>query len=111
MNVIIYTQTARVERLNRETADDDLTKYETLKEDLKINIQPAGPEFIVTEPNGAMGRLFRGFTTYSGVQIGMMVVASGTATVSGMRYEVTGREEYVGPLGKHYELLLRVATD
>ena len=78
---------------------------------MKINIQPAGLEYVATTPDGAIGKLFKCFTTYSGCQIGMMIVSSGTITVSGMRYEITGIEEFSGPLGRHYELIVRKSTN
>lgn len=111
MGFIIYKQTANLLRLKRETADADREKYELIYQGLRVNIQPAGLEFVATQPEGAIGKLFKCFTTYSGCQIGMQLVTSGTVSISGMRYEVTGVEEYRGALGRHYELLVRKSTN
>lgn len=107
---IIYKSTADLIRLNREAADSDREKYSTIYRGLRLNIQPAGLEYVVTQPDGALGKIFRAFTTYSGCQIGMRVVTSGTVTVSGSMYEITGVEPYEGGLGRHWELLLRKST-
>lgn len=108
---ITYKSTADLYRLRRETADNDREKWERVYTGLRVNIQPAGLEYTATQPDGAIGKLFRAFTTYSGCQIGMVLVSSGTATISGMRYEVTGVEPFEGPLGRHYELLVRKSTN
>lgn len=107
---IIYKQTANLIRLNKESADPDREKYSTIFQGLRLNIQPAGLEYTVTQPDGAIGKTFRAFTTYSGCQIGMRLVTSGTVTVSGSMYEITGVEPYQGALGSHFELLLRKST-
>lgn len=111
MSFIIYKQTASLFRLSRESADADREKYQQVFAGLKVNIQPAGLEYIATTPDGAMGKLFKCFTTYSGCQIGMVLVSSGTTTISGMRYEIIGAEGYTGPLGRHWELLVRKSTN
>ncbi len=36
----------------------------------------------------------------------MIMITSGTATVSGMRLKIIGVEEWNGPAGRHFELLL-----
>ena len=97
-------------RLNREYSDQDREKYSYIFRGLKVNIQPAGLEYTAMEPEGAIGKVFRAFTTYSGCQIGMVLVSSGTATISGMRYDIAGVEPFVGPLGRHWELLIRKST-
>lgn len=110
MSFIIYKSTANLFRLNRESGDADREKYQLLYTGLKVNIQPAGLEFTATQPDGAIGKLFRGFTTYSGCQIGMQLVMSGTTTTSGYRYDIQGVEPFEGPMGRHWELLVRKST-
>ena len=110
MSIIIYKQNADLYALGRDSVNTNLEVYSRRYTGFKINVQPAGLEYVAADPAGAMGKVFKAFTTYSGCMQGMMVVTSGTATISGMRYSVIGREEYRGPLGKTYELLLRLAV-
>lgn len=110
MSVIIYKQTADLYALRPDSNNSRLEVMARRYTGFKINIQPAGLEYVADDPSGAMGKIFKAFTTYSGCMQGMMVVTSGTTTVSGMQYTVIGREEYRGPLGKTYELLLRLAV-
>lgn len=107
---IVFTQTADLYRLNTESANPSREKMVRIFQGLKVNIQPAGLEYVATMPEGAIGKLFKCFTTYSGCQIGMRLVSSGSATISGMVYEVTGVEPWEGPGGKHWELLVRKST-
>ena len=111
MSFIIYKSTANLFRLNRESASSDREGYQLVYTGLRVNIQPAGLEYTATQPDGAIGKLFRGFTTYSGCQIGMLLVVSGTTTTSGFRYDITGVEPFEGPMGRHYELLVRKSTN
>lgn len=104
---IVYKQVANLRRLSRDSVDADLEGYVTAYRGLRVNIQPAGLEYTAME-EGGMGKLFKGFTTYSGCGIGMELVSSGTLTISGMRYAIIGIEPWNGPLGKHWELLLRL---
>lgn len=108
MSLIAYKSTADLYALSDDSNDSNLENYVKHYTGLKINIQPAGLEYVATVPDGAMGRTFKAFTSYSGCQVGMLLVSSGTTTVSGMMYTVIGREEYIGPLGATYELLLRL---
>lgn len=107
---ILYTSTADLYRLNTES-NPNREKYVRIFQGLKVNIQPAGLEYVVTDPQGGIGKNFKAFTTYSGCQIGMVLVASGTPTISGMRMDVLGVEPWNGPLGKHFELLVRKSTN
>lgn len=111
MSFIMYKQNADLYRLSKESADQDKEKYGLIYAGLKVNIQPAGLEYTAMQPDGAIGKLFRCFTTYSGCQIGMILVSSGTTTISGSRYEVTGVEGFTGPLGRTFELLVRKSTN
>lgn len=106
----MYAQRADLYRLNTESANSNREKMVRIYTGLKVNIQPAGLEYIATQPDGAIGKLFKCFTTYSGCQIGMRLISSGTTTVSGMVYEIMGVEGYTGGLGKHWELLVRKST-
>lgn len=107
-NFIIYKQAAEVRKLSADPSKADLEGYVTLATNIKLNIQPAGPEYQLLEPG--MAKIYKAFTTYSGAQIGMMLVTSGTATISGMRYDITGVEEWRGPMGRTYELMIRRTT-
>lgn len=108
MTFIVYKDTADLYKLSEDSVQSDIQNYGRIVQGFKINIQPAGLEYAVTQPDGAIGKTYRGFTSQSGIRNGMLVVVSGTTTVSGMRYEVTGVEDFNGPLGRHYELLMRV---
>lgn len=110
MSFLIYTQNADLYRLNQETSNSDRERWVKIYAGLKVNIQPASLGYAMTQPDGAIGKIYKAFTTYSGCQIGMVLVSSGTITTSGMRYEITGIEDYLGPLGKHFELVLRKST-
>ena len=107
---ILYTSSADLYRLNQETSNTNREKFALIYQGLKVNIQPAGLEYVVTQPEGALGKIFKCFTTYSGCQIGMVLVSSGTTTVSGMRMEIVGVEPWSGPLGRTFELLVRKST-
>lgn len=111
MSIVIYKSTADLYGPSQDSSNSNLENYNKLYSGLRINIQPAGLEYVATTPDGAMGKIFRGFTTYSGCMIGMMLVSSGTTTVSGMRYSVIGLEQFTGGLGRTYELLLRLNTN
>lgn len=109
---ILFTGSADLLRLNPEATNGSRERYKPVFQGLKVNIQPADYEYVVTQdPTGALGKIFKVFTTYSGCQIGMVLVSSGTATVSGMRMDITGVEPWYGPLGRHYELLVRKSTN
>lgn len=107
-NFIAYKQSAIVKRLHKDAVDADLEGYVTVFSNLRVNIQPAGLDYSALMANGEMGKMYMGYTTYSGCKIGMQVVTSGSVSVSGMQYAVEGVEEWNGPLGRHYELLLRL---
>lgn len=107
-NFIVYKQNAIVKRLQKDAVDADLEGYVNVYCGLRVNIQPAGLSYSALMANGEMGKIYMGYTTYSGCKIGMEIVTSGTATISGMQYSVEGVEEWNGPIGKHYELLLRL---
>lgn len=111
MSLIIYKNTASLKKLNPDSQDADRQGYVTHYPNLRINIQPAGPEFKLTEPSGGIGDLYQGFTTFSGCQRGMRLTISGTSTLSGVNYDIIGREEWRGPLGLTVELLLRKANN
>jgi hypothetical protein len=107
----IYKSTAEVKKLSADSADADKEGYIPFIATCKISIQPAGMEYVAADPEGSMGKLFQGYTTASGIRNGMLVVTSGTLTVSGMRYQMIGAQEFSGPLGRTCELLLRVAVN
>lgn len=111
MSVVIYKVTASLFRLTKESADQDRERYTLLYQGLRVNLQPAGLEYTATQPDGAIGKLFRGFTTYSGCQIGMKLVVSGTVTSSGYMYDIIGVEPFYGPMGSTFELLVRKSTN
>lgn len=107
----MYAQTADLYRLSPDSADGSKEGYARLYSGLKVNIQPAGLEYVATQPDGAIGKLFRAFTTYSGCQIGQRLISSGSIAYSGSIYEITGVEPYEGGLGRTFELLLRKSTN
>lgn len=107
MSFIIYKSTADLLKLQNETADSDRGRYGIIATQFRLNVQPAGLEYVATQPDGAIGKLYRGFTNQTGIENGMVVVTSGTPTVSGMRMEVIGVEDFRGPMGRHFELVLR----
>lgn len=107
---IVYTRVADLYRLNSE-AGSNREKYVKVFSGLRVNVQAAGLEYVVTDPSGGIGKNFRCFTTYSGCQIGMVLVTSGTPTSSGMRADIIGVEQWEGALGRHFELLVRKSTN
>ena len=106
MSFIIYTQKAKLLQLSPDQASADKEGYIVVNPELRVNIQSAGPEYIALTPIGEIGKMYRGFTTQSGIKTGMIIETSGTITVSGMRLKVLGVEEWNGPLGTHWNLNL-----
>lgn len=99
---MILDKIAYLARLSQDADNGDKESYVTITPTgFKINIQPATPELIaLTE--GAFGRTFRGFTTYSGIQIGDRITISGRAD----KYTVRGLNDwYMQPL-PHLEVIL-----
>lgn len=107
-NFIVYKQTADVYRLQKDAHDTDLEGYQKVYSGLRVNIQPAGLSYAALMANGEVGKMYMAYTTYSGCKIGMKILTSGTATISGMQYAVEGVEEWNGPIGRHFEILLRL---
>jgi hypothetical protein len=103
---IIYQQNAKLKQLSPDSQSADKEGYIIINPDLKVRVEPAGPEYIALTPIGETGKMYRGFTTQSGIKTGMIIETSGTITVSGLRLKVLGVEEWVGPLGTHYNLNL-----
>ena len=110
MSFVLYTQPADLYTLSEDQSNSDRERFSLVKAGLRVNIQPAGLEYIATQPDGAIGKLYRCFTTYSGCQIGMRMLISGTVLVSGMMLEITGVEPFAGPFGRTFELLARKST-
>jgi len=106
MSFIIYTTKAKLLQLSPDQASADKEGYIVVNPNLKVNIQPAGPEYIALTPVGETGKMYRGFTTCSGIKTGMIIETSETITASGIRLKVLGVEEWSGPLGTHYNLTL-----
>ena len=76
-----------------------------LTKTFRINLQPETGESTALI-GGVFGQTFRGFTTYSGLNINDTVTISGTTTISGMRYRVRAVMPYnYGPL-RHYEVVV-----
>lgn len=99
-----YPQRAFVSRLSPTAADNDKEGYVAhpgFPSGIPINIQPASPEFIALH-EGVQGKMFRGFTSSSGVVEGFLLTLSGTS----QRYVVRGRDAYFYGLGQHAELTL-----
>lgn len=67
---------------------------------IRINIQPATPE-LTAMADGQFFKVYKGFTTQSGVVEGMRLTVSGT----GEEYIVRGKERY-DTLGHQNELVL-----
>lgn len=71
----------------------------------KANVQPAGGESTAMI-NGTYGQVYTAFTTYSGLQIGDYVTASGTTSISGTSYRVKAVRNFnYGPL-PHFEVTI-----
>lgn len=106
MSFIIYKRDGLVRKLDSDAVDSDKEGFTTFIRNLKVNIQPASPEYIALTPIGENEKLYQGFTTTTGIKIGMQIVVSGTTTISGMNLMVRGIQEFRGPIGTHYELAL-----
>lgn len=102
---IIYKKDASLRKLSPDSADADKEGFVTVLEGFKISLQPAGPEYQVFYEGGS-GKIYTGLTTQSGIEVGDMVVFSGTATFSGIKTFVKGVEEWSGPMGTFYRLVL-----
>lgn len=105
---IMNTHNASVRRLVNDQSNSNLEGYEQIINDLKINIQPAGPEHELLSSEGETGKVFLGYTTRSGIQEQMLVVTSGNITTSGKIYKVVGIEDWRGGLGRHFQLVMRL---
>ncbi len=106
-----FTNDAIVKAYSPDSANSDIEGYVTIVPNFKINVQPAGPEYQLLAPQGESGKIFRGFTTRSGIRENMFVVISGMVTVSGMRLKVIGVENFTGPLGFTSQLTLLKAQE
>lgn len=103
---IIYTINAYVMKLSPDSQDADKEGYVIHIPRLKVNIQSMQPEYTAIGPNGETAKMYRGYTTAKNISESMMLVASGNTTYSGSRFRITGVEEWNGPLGLHYNLIL-----
>jgi len=106
MTWIIYTEKVNVKKLQPDAEDSDKEGYVLLQSGVLINIQPAGPEYSLVTPAGEMVKTYRGFTTFDGIKIGMIIERE-----NGKRLKVVGVEEWNGPLGKHLNLTLAEEVD
>lgn len=90
---------AFVSVLRKDASDNDKESYVTHSgfkgpggidtAAISINIQPAGAKFTALA-GGVIGKMYKGFTTASGVKDGMVLTMSG----SGKRFMVRGSEFY-----------------
>ena len=99
--MIIYKEKATLKRLSPDSADSDKEGYIVVTDDLYVNIQPMGSEYIALSPMGDVSKTYQGFTTYTGISPEMLI------ETSELKLKVAGVDKYDGPLGKHYQLLLR----
>ena len=106
-----FADNAIVKAYSPDSANSDVEGYVTIIPNFKVNVQPAGPEYQLLAPQGEAGKIFRGFTTRSGIRENMFVVLSGTVTASGMRLKVIGVENFNGPLGFTSQLTLLKAQE
>ena len=106
-----FLSNAIVQSYQPDSTNADVEGYITSIPALKINIQPAGPEYQLLNPMGEAGKVYRGFTTQPGIRENMYIVTSGTVTVSGMRLKVIGVEEFQGPLGYTSQLTMLKAQE
>jgi len=106
-----FSNNAIVKSYKPDGANSDIEGYITIIPNFKVNIQPAGPEYQLLAPQGEAGKIFRGFTTRSGIRENMFVIVSGTVTVSGMKLKVIGVENFNGPLGFTSQLTMLKAQE
>lgn len=102
----MYQFDASARELNPDSDNADKEGYVPYLVNFKINIQPAGPEWTGFN-EGELGKVYKAFTTQSGIRETMQIVLSGTTTISGTKFKVTGIEEWNGPMGQHFEVVLR----
>ncbi|MBP9781694.1 hypothetical protein KBC89_03495 [Candidatus Woesebacteria bacterium] len=75
---MILDKIAYVARLSPNQADNDKEMYvEIVPGGIRINVQPADAELIAIT-DGAYGRTYSAWTTYSGVAIGDRITISGS---------------------------------
>lgn len=112
MSVPIIDKTVTVYRLTQDTANNNREQYEVALTGVKMNIQPVAPEYEAAIGDGSIGRSFNAYTTQSGIQSTMIITESGSTTVSGMKYTVTGVLDWSSPnLLPHFELTLTKLAD
>lgn len=91
-----------VARLSPNSDNSDKEAYATITPiGVKMNVQPASPE-LVAITDGALGRTYQAWTTYSGIQNGDRVTLSGTSKV----FIVKGVKDWYFPPIPHLELVL-----
>lgn len=99
---MILDKRAYVARLSPNSNDNDKEMYvDILPGGIKINIQPADAELLAIT-DGAYGRTYVGYTTYSGLAIGDRITTSGRAEV----FIVKGLKDWQMPPLPHTELVL-----
>lgn len=98
---MFFDKTVAVARMSPEQSDVDNEEYSTIAPNIKINIQPASTD-LTAAVEGALGMVFRGFTTYSGIEIGDRITVSGTTK----QYIVRGKNDWVQLPIPHVEIIL-----
>lgn len=94
-----------VARLQPLAGDANKENYQAVAglEAVRLNLQPASPEFTAIA-EGVFGKTFVGFTTTSGVSDGDRLTISG-----GKTYTVRGVEDWDFGVLPHYRLTLMLA--
>lgn len=109
---MILDKIVNIYRLTQDINDTDKERYDLAIEGARMNIQPVTPEYELVVGDGSFGKSFNAFTTQSGIENTMLITVSGTTTVSGYKYLVTGIQNWSAPdLIPHYELVLSKLDD
>jgi len=109
---MILDRIVEIYRLTSDTDDADREKFELALSNVRMNIQPVDAELSIATGDGSLSKTFRAFTTQSGIAETMIVTVSGSTTISGMKYTVTGLQDWSQPnFLPHYELVLEEKGD
>ena len=109
---LIQDKTVSIFRLTMDGDDNDREKYEVAMSNVRMNIQPTSAEYESVVGDGSFGKTFLAFTTQSGIETTMIVTESGSTTISGMKFTVTGISDWSAPnFLPHYELVLTKMGD
>ena len=105
---MFFDKTAASARLSQDASDNDKEAYSVfpINPNFRINIQPASAD-LTALVEGGLGMVFRGFTTYSGLEIGDQITISGSIK----KFIVKGKNDWQQLPIPHLEVILFDAAE